>query len=58
MDAAILPAVAALVGSLVGGTSTLAASWLTQRGRFRAEALVYDARKREALLRRIEYPWR
>ena len=36
MDPAILSATSALVGSLVGGLSTLAASWLTQRGQLRA----------------------
>src|SRR5579872_5186714 len=49
MDTAVLSASAALVGSLVGGVSTLAASWFTQRGQLRAQALVHDAIKREAL---------
>ena len=49
MDTAILSATSALIGSLVGGISTLAASWLTLRGRVRAEALVQEAAKREAL---------
>jgi hypothetical protein len=49
MDSAILSATAALFGSLVGGASTLAASWLTQRGQLRAQSLIHEAVKREAL---------
>ena len=49
MDTAILSAAAALIGSLIGGMSTLAASWLGLRGRMRAQALVQEAAKREAL---------
>jgi hypothetical protein len=45
----VLSATAALVGSLVGGVSTLAASWFTQRGQLRAQSLVHEAAKREAL---------
>jgi hypothetical protein len=49
MDSAILSATAALAGSLVGGISTLAASWLTQRWQFRAQTLVQEAVNRQAL---------
>jgi hypothetical protein len=49
MDPAILSAVSALTGSLIGGVSTLTASWLSQRGQFRAQALVHEAVKRETL---------
>jgi hypothetical protein len=49
MDPAILPAAAGLIGSLVGGISTFAASWLTQRGQLRLQTLVQQATKREAL---------
>jgi hypothetical protein len=49
MDPAILPATAGLLGSLVGGVSTFAASWLTQRGQLRLQTLVQQATKREAL---------
>jgi hypothetical protein len=49
MDNAILSAASALIGSLIGGMSTLAASWLSLRGRLRAQALVQEAAKREAL---------
>jgi hypothetical protein len=49
MDPAILSATAGLIGSLVGGVSTFAASWLTQRGQLRLQTLVQQAVKREAL---------
>jgi len=49
MDTAILSAISALAGSLIGGLSTLAASWLSLRGRVRAQALIQEAAKREAL---------
>jgi hypothetical protein len=49
MDPAILPAAAGFIGSLVGGVSTFAASWLTQRGQLRLQTLVQEAVKREAL---------
>ena len=49
MDPAILSAASALTGSLIGGVSMLAASWLTQREQFRAQALVHEAVKRESL---------
>jgi hypothetical protein len=49
MDAAILSAASALIGSLIGGMSTLAASWLSLRERLRAQELVQEAAKREVL---------
>jgi hypothetical protein len=49
MDPAILSAVSALAGSLIGGVSTLTASWLTHRGQFRAQTLIHEAVKRETL---------
>ena len=49
MDPAILSATAGLIGSVVGGVSTFAASWLTQRGQLRLQTLVQQAAKREAL---------
>jgi hypothetical protein len=49
MDTAILTAASALTGSLIGGVSTMIASWLTQRGQFRAQALLREATKRETL---------
>jgi hypothetical protein len=49
MDPAILSATAALVGSLVGGVSTFAAYWLTQRLQIRAQVLMKRHAEREAL---------
>jgi hypothetical protein len=49
MDLALVSAAAALIGSLVGGVSTLVASWVMQRGQFRLQTLVHEAAKREAL---------
>jgi hypothetical protein len=49
MDPAILSATAALVGSLVGGVSTFAAYWLTQRVQIRAQGLMKRHAEREAL---------
>ena len=49
MNPAILSATAALVGSLVGGVSTLAAYWLTQRVQLRAQSLMKRHAEREAL---------
>ena len=49
MDVAVLPAVSALAGSLIGGLSTLTPSLITQRRQFRAQALIQEATKREAL---------
>jgi len=49
MDPAMLSATAALVGSLIGGVSTFAASWLTQHRQVRIQVLFQEAAKREAL---------
>jgi len=49
VDISLLPAVSALAGSLIGGISTLTASLMTQRRQFRAQALIQEATKREAL---------
>jgi hypothetical protein len=49
LDPAILSAASALAGSLIGGVSTLTASWLTHRGQFRAQTLIHEAVKRETL---------
>lgn len=49
MDGALFSTGAALFGSLIGGAATLTASWMTQRGQMRAQALVHEATKREAL---------
>jgi len=49
MDPAILPAISGLIGSLIGGASTFAASWHTQRRQLRMHMLVQEATKREVL---------
>jgi hypothetical protein len=49
MDPAIISAVSALTGSLIGGASMLAASWLSQRKQFRMQAVVHECVKRESL---------
>ena len=49
MDSAILSATSGLLGSLVGGLSTFAASWFTTRNQYRAQTLVQQAVRREAL---------
>ena len=42
-------AASALAGSLIGGISTLTASWITLRGQLRAQAIIQKSTKREAL---------
>ena len=49
MDHALLSAAAALVGSLIGGVSTFAAYWLTQRVQIRNQRLMQQAVTRETL---------
>ena len=49
MDHALLSAAAALVGSLIGGVSTFAAYWLTQRVQIRNQRLMQHAVTRETL---------
>lgn len=49
MDAAYYSAFAALAGSTIGGLTSLATSWLTQRAQFRAQQLGHDLSKREDL---------
>jgi len=49
MDPAIISATSGLVGSLVGGLSTFAASWLSTRNQYRAQTLVQQAVRRETL---------
>ena len=52
MDPAILPAISGLIGSLIGGASTFAASWHTQRRQLRMHMLVLWASQLSHLLRR------
>jgi hypothetical protein len=49
MDPAIISATAGLVGSLVGGVSTFAASWVTQRKLLGAQTRMRHARQRQKL---------
>ena len=49
MDPAILSATSALIGSLIGGVSTFAGSWLTQHRQLRIQLLLQEAAKREKL---------
>ena len=51
MDQAYLSALAALAGSMIGGLTSLATSWLTQRAQFRAQQLGHDLGRREDLYR-------
>lgn len=49
MNPAYLSAFSALAGSVIGGLTTLAASWLTQRVQVRAQRLAHDVSRREEL---------
>jgi hypothetical protein len=49
MDTSIVPAVAGIVGSLCGGSASVATAWLTQRTRTKRERIRAAVNKREAL---------
>jgi hypothetical protein len=49
MDPAILSATAAVLGSLTGGSASIATAWLTQRTQGRRQAVQVETRKREVL---------
>ena len=49
MDTAVLTALSALLGSVVGGSATIATAWLTQRTQGRREHIEAEIRKRESL---------
>ena len=49
MDPAALSALAAILGSAVGGSATMATAWLTQRTQGRREHVEAEIRKREQL---------
>jgi hypothetical protein len=51
MDIAYVSAFAALAGSAIGGFTSLATSWMTQRVQFRAQQLAHDIGRREELYR-------
>jgi hypothetical protein len=49
MDRAAISALAAILGSLVGASATIATTWLTQRTQARRSSVETEIRKREAL---------
>jgi hypothetical protein len=49
MDPAIVSAMAAVLGSLVGGSATVATTWITQRTLSKRELLGMEIRARETL---------
>jgi len=49
LDPAALTALSAILGSAVGGSATMATSWLTQRTQGRREHVEAEIRKREML---------
>ena len=49
MDAAAISALAAILGSLVGGSATVATAWITQKNLSRRELVGAEIRKRETL---------
>jgi hypothetical protein len=49
MDTAIVTAMAGVLGSLVGGSVTVAATWVTQRTLSKRELIRTEIRRREAL---------
>ena len=53
MNAAYLPALAALAGSAVGGLTSLASAWLTQKHQDRAKRVLQDKGRRQKLYKRF-----
>ena len=49
MDTAIVSAMAAVLGSLVGGSASVATAWVTQKTAGKRELVRMDIPKREAL---------
>ena len=49
MDTAIITAMSGVFGSLVGGSATVAATWVTQRTLSKRELIRTEIRRREAL---------
>jgi hypothetical protein len=49
MDTAVISALAAVMGSLVGGSATIATAWITQRTQSRRDVVTAELRKRESL---------
>jgi hypothetical protein len=49
MDTALITAMSGVLGSLVGGSATVAATWVTQRTQSKRELIRTEIRRREAL---------
>ena len=49
MDTAYISAIAALSGSVIGGLTSLAASWLSQSAQARAQQVIQDKSRRQEL---------
>ena len=49
MDAAYISALAALSGSIIGGMTSLGASWVSQNAQARVQQLLEDKRRRQEL---------
>jgi hypothetical protein len=49
MDSAVISAMSGVLGSLVGGSATVATTWITQRTATRRELIQSDITKRETL---------
>jgi len=47
MDQAIISALAAVMGSVVGGASSIATAWFTQKAQSRRESANAEIRRRE-----------
>jgi hypothetical protein len=52
-DATYIPAVAALAGSAIGGLTSLASAWLTQRHQDRAKRLLQEKGRRQSLYKQF-----
>ena len=51
MDVAYVSAISALAGSLIGGVTTGASTWLSQRTQARASQIAHEVSRREDLIR-------
>jgi hypothetical protein len=49
MDTALIAALSAVMGSVVGGSATIATAWITQKTQSKRELAVSEVRKREQL---------
>jgi len=49
MDSSIVTALSAILGSLVGGSASIATAWITQKTQSRRELVITEIRKRELL---------